>query len=172
MKPWFPDSPLPHHTALRLRRSRRQWNQFLQTKVISCLHWFKKRGGDCELNEVVGRQSSVVVGGWRVKKAGWVLGGIVCGRRLRVARGKAAPRVSGRARNAAGASKSCTFAFTSLPPLFTQIRFHCSPPLPHLCLSFKLGYTVCISGGLCTLSLSGGRRWQRRDSLNRTLPDL
>ena len=45
MKPWFPDSPLPHHTALRLRRSRRQLNQFLQTKVISCLHWFQKERG-------------------------------------------------------------------------------------------------------------------------------
>ena len=97
----------------------------------------------------------------------------MCGRRLRVARGKAAPRVSGRARNAAGASKSCTFAFTSLPPLFTQIRFHCSPPRHHhLRPSLKPGYTVCIGGSLCTLSLSEGRQWQRKDLLNRTIPDL
>ena len=59
--------------------------------------------------------------GGGVKKAGE--GGIVCGRRLRAAPGKAAPRVSGRARNAAGASKSCTFAFTSLAACFFRKDF-------------------------------------------------
>ena len=42
MKPWFPGSP-PHHTALGLRRSRRQWKQFPQTKVIPCLLWHKNK---------------------------------------------------------------------------------------------------------------------------------
>ena len=65
-----------------------------------------------------------VVGGWQGGKKGVHCWGELCGRRLRArARGKAAPRVSGRARNAAGASKSCTFAFTSLAACFFRKDF-------------------------------------------------
>ena len=69
MKPWFPGSP-PHHTALGLRRSRRQWKQFPQTKVIPCLLWHKNKKWVAPIGKSEQKYRAeqcyrkTVVGGW------------------------------------------------------------------------------------------------------------